>query len=264
MCVRLFLIIIYSAFLSIQLNASEDIEKKFIDLFQKRGYINDTSRNASPFIVQAIHWLTQNEQKVNKYNKSEKYRFYVNLSKAYASGIKWVPDINDQKRNKYIFLGEEAARKALSYNKQGLDALYWNGVMQAKNLRLMVDKEIVVDVFKKQLQRTISTFKKIIKLDPTFSKAYHQLGKLYLDYPIRSKDNPLAYKYLLKAVELDAQNSIYHYDLGRFYLKNGIRKKAKEHFRLCLSLQEREIIDYKPITKSYKEKAEKLIVYNNL
>ncbi|HEX7402298.1 MAG TPA: tetratricopeptide repeat protein [candidate division Zixibacteria bacterium] len=81
------------------------------------------------------------------------------------------------------------------------------------------------------LDQAAEEYQKAIKLNPTLTEAYMNLGAIDVD----KKDYDKAIQQFKKVVELNYFNAKGHYNLGMVYVYNGEKDKAEEELKILRS-----------------------------
>ncbi len=134
----------------------------------------------------------------------------------------------------YIHLGNNELEKALKMSKEALDIN--PNYQRAKELKTKVKNEYFKNgsefLNKSQFEKSIMEFRKALKIDPEFEKAYCNLGVVYI-YTERYMD---AINELNKATNIHAEFKEAHFNLGLAYYELKKYDEAKEAVNKALQI----------------------------
>ncbi|MBN1881851.1 MAG: tetratricopeptide repeat protein [Deltaproteobacteria bacterium] len=141
----------------------------------------------------------------------------------------------------YVYYSRGDMEKAIEYETKALEMLPENRTLTE---HLMLFKGTVAETAEERNNRgaelllegnyseAADEFRTAIEIDPNYSDAYYNLGKVYSHL----EDYSSAEEYYITAIEIDPDDARYHYNLAIVYGKMEMLDKSEEEYLYAISI----------------------------
>ena len=164
--------------------------------------------------------------------KEQQLEVYWRLARV-ATQVPIYINASKQKKLELVNKGVEAGEHAKQIAPTNINMIYWHAVALGRQGELKGIRKSLASV--KPIKNSMDT---ILKQDPSFSRAYYVLARLYRKAPkiISIGNTKKALKNINKAVSLDPNESMYLLEKAKILKKMGKKVAAKEVINTLLNL----------------------------
>jgi len=185
----------------------------------------------------------------------ERYEMYWRLSAAYHFIATHEDGADRERIVELLDRGQEAGKKGVDLNPEGVDALYWRSTNLAEKGQVqgILKSLFLVKPLKADMER-------IVELDPEYYKAFLLLGILYVKappWPLSIGNSQKGVETLEHAIQLNPQCLRCYLELARAHLKRKDTKEAREAAEALLDAGIEP--GYEVETPEYRGQAEEIL-----